>query len=933
MECFAGVATVGAGAKTAFDYNRENFMYDREQRMKMEFALQKFRVAQASLWREDVRDLISLSEYKMHIYLLVNVLLLGFTIVLWCEGRLPSDTPDWLMMGSAVSITGAFMFLLLSIWLAMHAAVAAQSYETRLLTQLVRLPIPSWQEIEACRTYGSDFERTGAKQIFRVPFFAGRQEGLVTTIPEATPEESFQASPLAAPGTGAAARPGSPRSGRGPPYGEAPAARAADPWGYERSGEDIDELGCHHGSQVAKLRHIRLARQAMVYWQSYDAFSRISLSIGINQLLLALSYYMLGYILVEVGCRTSATYGVVLLCVLAEAMAKLDMSLSIWQLRQIQFLLAFGPIMSLVASYRWTMHSWESYWFAETLIVASFLSHGILLALMIRFCVIKPQENGTMLPTAFRGVLYLDVFGWLKASQAEPSGLWRSPPLTTSNRGMHGSGAGAAAPSAPPDAEGADAGGRPALETVSASGRRTIPRRPEDLAPQGYVQDLRDVPGAPQPSQASGVRSAGEPYSKFYDAEFWLASDSPDSAEGEDAWGGFAPIVTGHEKEVPRVLPWRMFCLFAVVLSAAWILAGVYHILGATEAWDFDVPAWKTEAEGDQYQSDLLQVSSPKGKSRGPLSLLGIRGMALSRRDVKLPDHQQQMSPVWPHANVKPISLSCDANGQRFVATDGLLMYSATLSADPGSSGRMSFAELRCPGVAGEGLQDVAITCAREGAGSPEDCKVHVLHRHGRLLGTCQLNGTMKKTPMLSVQGARSGTTLAISDKWLEQMRGAAGPTAGKNMASEPHGRVEKAVTMTTDTSCADSSQEGCAFVGTNHGRLVRLRRRTDSSELLPTEVVHGRSNERAAGSRQSDRGALGPLGSGGRLGLLEENGGKQSLLILDAEKGGTSVGRLTLPPSSPAVAFCAGGGYLYTLLRGPSPAISWVPLPRELVR
>lgn len=32
-------------------------------------------------------------EYKMHVYLLVNVLLLGITVALWCQGKLPHSTP------------------------------------------------------------------------------------------------------------------------------------------------------------------------------------------------------------------------------------------------------------------------------------------------------------------------------------------------------------------------------------------------------------------------------------------------------------------------------------------------------------------------------------------------------------------------------------------------------------------------------------------------------------------------------------------------------------------------------------------------------------------------------------------------------------------------------------------------------------------------
>lgn len=35
--------------------------------------------------------------------------------------------------------------------------------------------------------------------------------------------------------------------------------------------------------------------QAAVYWQTYDAFARVSMSVGINQLMLGMSYYILGF--------------------------------------------------------------------------------------------------------------------------------------------------------------------------------------------------------------------------------------------------------------------------------------------------------------------------------------------------------------------------------------------------------------------------------------------------------------------------------------------------------------------------------------------------------------------------------------------------------------------------------------------------------------
>ena len=122
---------------------------------------------------------------------------------------------------------------------------------------MVRLPIPSWQEIEACRTYASEFERQQVKQILRVPFVTGKQEAMVPETP---------ATPQGTPGAPHA----SPLSGASRGFEEA----HVDPWGLEGSGAGLPELGAKMGHSVHKYRHVKLARQAMAFWQSYDAFAR-----------------------------------------------------------------------------------------------------------------------------------------------------------------------------------------------------------------------------------------------------------------------------------------------------------------------------------------------------------------------------------------------------------------------------------------------------------------------------------------------------------------------------------------------------------------------------------------------------------------------------------------------------------------------------------
>merc|ERR1719247_3291518 len=89
-ECLSGVVT-GAGVAgaalclDAFDYNRENFLGDRDQRKEKEFKTMDMRIAQSKQWREDVEDLISVTEKKMHIYNLTTILLVLVTVFLWCE--------------------------------------------------------------------------------------------------------------------------------------------------------------------------------------------------------------------------------------------------------------------------------------------------------------------------------------------------------------------------------------------------------------------------------------------------------------------------------------------------------------------------------------------------------------------------------------------------------------------------------------------------------------------------------------------------------------------------------------------------------------------------------------------------------------------------------------------------------------------------------
>ncbi|CAE7946099.1 unnamed protein product [Symbiodinium sp. KB8] len=290
-------------------------MYDRKMRQETEYQIMDFRIKQAELWREDVRDIIGLTSVKMDTYLIVNAVQLGFTVMAFCEGRLASGTPTWLVGCHTLSLAGAFMYLLMSVWFSMHASVTAKSYETRLLTQLVRLPVPSWAQLEAARTYGSTFEKTKTTQMFRVPFAMGSQQRVLgeassSTAPALTNQEG------AAEGTDT-----------GPP------AASADLWGLEGNGEEIYELDGKLRTDPASQRHLQLIKQVMHYWQSYDGFARVAMSMGTNQLILGLSYYVIGYVLISNKAIIACWLVVLLFMVIATALIRLDMSLTGFEFR------------------------------------------------------------------------------------------------------------------------------------------------------------------------------------------------------------------------------------------------------------------------------------------------------------------------------------------------------------------------------------------------------------------------------------------------------------------------------------------------------------------------------------------------------------------------------------------------------------------------
>eukprot|EP00439_Symbiodinium_sp_Y106_P085760 s341_g29.t2 len=106
-------------------------------------------IEQQKLFREDLRDLVELTVGRMDVYHLVGALLLEFCIHFYCENRMIEEA------GKSQSKAFLVVFFLLSNlrqalgeWLSMHASVASHSIGVRLLTSFARLSIPTRKELE-----------------------------------------------------------------------------------------------------------------------------------------------------------------------------------------------------------------------------------------------------------------------------------------------------------------------------------------------------------------------------------------------------------------------------------------------------------------------------------------------------------------------------------------------------------------------------------------------------------------------------------------------------------------------------------------------------------------------------------------------------------------------------------------------------------------
>jgi len=289
-------AAATAAASGAFNYNRANWFFDNGLRFGRFNTGYSMAMAQASMYREDIRDLTELTVTKQDTYHTVGVICFVLNFQLIMAGRLgvhgPSP-PGWLLGLYWTNICSALMFLVTFTWTAMHASARATAGGAHMLTRSVRLPIPTPKMLDRARTTGNTFEKQRVADVFRIPF----------VMP--APKESVEEDPE--------------MGGRRVPVSD----RRMPKWHQDEVGELHQGEGGAAPLPNSNPEHFELYRGLQEEWWGYDIYGRIGILYFMSHWLTAASLYSMCHVFAElrclwpawtvVACFVTAHYGILCL--------------------------------------------------------------------------------------------------------------------------------------------------------------------------------------------------------------------------------------------------------------------------------------------------------------------------------------------------------------------------------------------------------------------------------------------------------------------------------------------------------------------------------------------------------------------------------------------------------------------------------------------
>ncbi|CAK9080075.1 Pentatricopeptide repeat-containing protein [Durusdinium trenchii] len=312
------LVSAALGATALFGYNRENFQFDKRQMLQRETLRLNMQLKRFALFRDDVRDLVTLTVDRMDVYHLIGALFMKFCIIVFCKGRIQASAPPFVLQLFQLSNACAFMYLLLAVWLSMHASIASHSFGVKMLTRFVRLPIPTQKQLTVLQSKLIDFEKQGIAQMMRLPFQDHQDWEAVRGKEPGLPPQAK--GPIEKAASAASLQPVSADSASAQDLGSEPMVATVEAGDAGTTSAMLldsketkpfeDLLSSSRGAMPE--RHVQLFRQLQFKWQCYDAYCRVCLGLGLNHILQALTYYCICHALVE-NRTPSLGFGLVVL--------------------------------------------------------------------------------------------------------------------------------------------------------------------------------------------------------------------------------------------------------------------------------------------------------------------------------------------------------------------------------------------------------------------------------------------------------------------------------------------------------------------------------------------------------------------------------------------------------------------------------------------
>lgn len=277
------------------------------------------------LFREDIEDLVKLTVDKMDMYHIVGALFLSFTALVYCEGIIEGPQPPFFMGLYLLTVAASFVYLLLAVWLSMYASIASHSFGVRLRTRYVRLPIPNLSQIQSLTTKLSDFEQQGFSKVMRLPFGP-------------TGAQNWQ---LEAQRKEAVSGPSSP--GRG--SGALPETRLGEEGDLGFGREDI----LMKAAASVPGKHVELFRKLQAKWQCYDAYARVSMALGVNQMIQSVNYFVVGVTMIQTCSPSSGYAATIIFQSCSFGLMFLDIAgLDTWQILSLQIVGSLPMVILVV---------------------------------------------------------------------------------------------------------------------------------------------------------------------------------------------------------------------------------------------------------------------------------------------------------------------------------------------------------------------------------------------------------------------------------------------------------------------------------------------------------------------------------------------------------------------------------------------------------